>query len=133
MTTKYSKIHRGIQVAFFATSMLTTSVMAEPYDKFVAKSVPENQVLTGTFQGVVHEVSQSGGYTFLRMTVAGKEVWAATMTTAVPVHHTVTYQNPLIMKGFHSKSLNKTFDEILFISQVTVAATPAPATGSTAK
>ncbi len=53
-------------------------------------------------------------YTYLRLRTKEGEVWAAVPTAPVKVGAEVGIANPQAMNGFHSKTLNKTFDRIVF-------------------
>jgi hypothetical protein len=64
--------------------------------------------------GQVLEVLQVPSYTYLRLKTSGGEVWAAVPTVAVAEGATVGIANASTMTGFFSKSLDRTFDEILF-------------------
>lgn len=65
--------------------------------------------------GKVLTTMESGGYTYAEMEVAGKKVWFAGPVTPLKVGDQVTTAAGLPMKGFYSKSLDKTFDMIYFV------------------
>ena len=64
--------------------------------------------------GEVLEAQDVPGYTYLRLKTASGEEWAAVPTTKVAKGAKVTVVNPMVMQGFASKTLGKTFDRILF-------------------
>jgi hypothetical protein len=64
--------------------------------------------------GTVLEVKDVDQYTYLRLRTKEGEVWAAVPTAPVKVGADVTIASPQTMSGFHSKSLNRTFDRIVF-------------------
>jgi starvation-inducible outer membrane lipoprotein len=66
--------------------------------------------------GVVEEVMNGGGYTYVRVTQNGKTMWAAGPMAAVKVGDSIAWQGGSLMNNFASKSLNKTFDQIYFVS-----------------
>lgn len=72
--------------------------------------------------GTVAETMNGGGYTYLRLTTAAGEKWAAVPQSTVAVGDKVTLVNPMVMEHFASPTLKRSFDEILF-------ATLAPAGG----
>lgn len=83
---------------------------------------PSEAVLSGgaTSQGslpggIVEEVMNGGGYTYVRITQDGKTLWAAGPMVAVKVGDSIAWQGGSLMNNFASKSLNKTFDEIYFV------------------
>jgi hypothetical protein len=67
-----------------------------------------------TLVGTVLEVKDVDQYTYLRLRTKDGEVWAAVPTAPVKVGADVTIAGPQTMSGFHSKSLNRTFDRIVF-------------------
>jgi uncharacterized protein YdeI (BOF family) len=64
--------------------------------------------------GTVLEVKEVAPYSYLRLRTKEGEVWAAVPTAPVKVGADVTIASPQVMSGFHSKSLNRTFDRIVF-------------------
>ncbi len=68
----------------------------------------------GSLTGRVLETMDAATYTYLRLSTATGEQWAAIPTTAVTVGSEVTLTKPMVMKNFASKTLNRTFEEILF-------------------
>jgi hypothetical protein len=64
--------------------------------------------------GTVLEVKDVDPYTYLRLKTKDGEVWAAVPRVPVKVGANVSIANAQTMNGFHSKSLNRTFDRIVF-------------------
>jgi hypothetical protein len=56
----------------------------------------------------------AAGYTYLKLSTGGGEVWAAVNQTKVKKGQTVTVANAMEMNGFESKTLHRKFDRILF-------------------
>jgi hypothetical protein len=73
----------------------------------------------GSITGRVLETMDSGGYTYMKLSSDGGEVWAAVNATKVRKGQTVTVVNPMAMDGFESKTLHRKFDRILFGSLAT--------------
>lgn len=65
-------------------------------------------------EGKVLEVLQVPNYTYLKLQTAQGEVWAAVPTTEVKQGASVGLASAVPMEGFHSKTLNRTFDKIMF-------------------
>lgn len=86
----------------------------------------------GRLQGQVQEVVDGGSYTYLRIrTKNSGDVWAATMPTKLQKGASVVIADAMLMTNFHSKALNRTFDEIVFgTATVAGATTPPPAKGA---
>ena len=82
----------------------------------------------GRLQGQVQEVVDGGSYTYLRIrTKNSGDVWAATMPTKLQKGASVVIADAMLMTDFHSKALNRTFDEIVFGTARAADATTPPA------
>lgn len=65
-------------------------------------------------QGEVLEVKDAPPYTYLRLKTADGETWAAVTAAPVKKGERVAIQNPLVMRNFESRSLGRSFDQIVF-------------------
>jgi len=70
--------------------------------------------LTNALAGKVVETFNGGGYTYLRIATASGDQWAAVRETKIAKGATVTVDAQLTMEKFESKTLNRTFDRIVF-------------------
>ena len=68
----------------------------------------------GAISGKVVETMNSGGYTYVRLENSGKKMWVALPDSKVKVGQQVTCQPGMVMNNFTSKTLNRTFDSIIF-------------------
>lgn len=68
----------------------------------------------GSVQGRVLESLSAASYSYLKLSTAAGEQWVAVPNTGVPVGTQVTVLDPLEMKNFESKALDRTFDRVLF-------------------
>lgn len=66
--------------------------------------------------GVVKETMDSGGYTYILVDSNGIESWVAIPQSTVTVGQEVAYYDGMVMQNFESKSLNRTFDSVIFSS-----------------
>ena len=73
-------------------------------------------------RGLVKEVEMAGGYTYARVDVGGDEFWLATTMTALNPGEEVAWKDFAMMKHFKSKTLNREFDQILFVDRLFTAA-----------
>jgi hypothetical protein len=71
-------------------------------------------------QGTVVEAIPAAGYTYLRVSADGQERWLATNAMEVDEGATVSWGGGTLMHDFASKSLERTFDEILFVGTVKI-------------
>jgi len=67
-----------------------------------------------SLSGKVVETMNSGGYTYVSVENNGKKTWVALPATSVKVGQEVVCQPGMEMKNFTSKTLNRTFDSIIF-------------------
>lgn len=69
-------------------------------------------------EGVIKDVIHGGGYTYLEIEDAKKSYWIAVEGVDIPKGLEVRFQEEMRAKDFHSKSLNRTFDELMFASNL---------------
>ena len=83
-----------------------------------------------TVSGRVLETMDASGYTYMRLETSSGETWAAVNKTKVVKGDMVTVANAASMDGFQSKTLNRTFERIVFGTLAApggaAAAAPAP-------
>ncbi len=70
------------------------------------------------YEGVVVDVLQGGGYTYLHIDDTKKKYWVAVEGAPIQKGMEVRFQEELRAKNFESKALNRTFDEIMFASNL---------------
>lgn len=75
--------------------------------------------------GAVAETMDAGPYTYVRLKTASGDVWAAVNEASLKVGSEITIGNAMWMEKFESKTLNRTFDRILFGSLMTPGETSA--------
>lgn len=84
----------------------------------VAPATPTEAATTSTagqnITGKVMEYIDVSSYTYLRLKVGDKDVWAAVPKTPTEVGREVTVVNPIEMVDFESRTLNRTFPTIYF-------------------
>lgn len=69
-----------------------------------------------THTAKVMKTLNSGGYTYINVQEGSENYWIAMTERAVKVGDKITYNEQGWMQNFHSKTLNRTFDKILFAS-----------------
>lgn len=95
-----------------AACLLSTFLLAGPLAASAAP--PAQAVAAPSMMGTVLETKDAAGYTYLRLKTKDGEIWAAVPAAQVKVGATVTIEDPQVMSNFQSKTLNKTFDSIVF-------------------
>ena len=86
--------------------------------------------------GVVLETIAVESYTYSRLDMGGNEVWIASTPIQVSVGDAIRFSGEMLMTDFHSKELDRTFSEVLFVSVAEpvgggVSATPTAQSAST--
>jgi hypothetical protein len=72
-------------------------------------------------EGTVLQMMHAAGYTYMEVdTGADKPVWIAATMMRVKPQQKVKWTDAAVMKNFPSKTLHRTFDEILFVSNASV-------------
>ena len=66
--------------------------------------------------GKVLETMDSAGYTYLNVETPDGAKWVAVNQTPVTVGEEVTYMDGMVMQNFFSKTLDRTFPEVIFSS-----------------
>lgn len=71
-------------------------------------------------EGKVLSTLDAPGYTYMELANTEKKFWIAAPTTRVKVGDRVRFEQSLVMKNFNSKTLNRTFDQIIFVNSATI-------------
>jgi len=97
-----------------------------------ADAMPPSETAEGLVRdGEVLETMSAAGYTYLRVKTEDGEIWAAGPQTVLAVGERVNLGAGALMPAFESKALERTFDEIFFVSAIEVVGR-SDAAGSTA-
>jgi hypothetical protein len=108
-------------IAFLAVLVggaLLLGLKAKAGEKRITESSPPGSEI----KGVVKEARDSGGYTYVQVAQGKKEVWVALPLIEVKEGDEIEVDtvHALVMRNFYSRSLNRTFPEILFASRAKV-------------
>ncbi len=76
---------------------------------------------TTQYYGIVDKTQVSGGYTYILLETSDGPIWAATGQVKLAKGEKIRLNQAFPMHNFHAKSLNKTFDVILFAGSVSKA------------
>ena len=80
--------------------------------------------------GTVIETMNSSGYTYMLIESGAEKTWVAIPETTIEKGAEVTYNSGMVMKNFDSKTLNRTFESIIFSSGL-IGEKAAPVDGET--
>ena len=95
-----------------------TSPQADVYMKPLQDASPQD---ASSLSGKIVETMNSGGYTYLCIEKDGKKTWVAIPETKVSVGENISLPSGYEMVNFTSKTLNRTFEKIIFTTGPTSA------------
>ncbi|MGD0235886.1 MAG: hypothetical protein ABSC55_15290 [Syntrophorhabdales bacterium] len=75
-------------------------------------------------KGKVVSTMNAAGYTYIEVEEKGKKLWVAVMEVNVKVGDDVEFPDSPPMENFHSKTLNRTFDKVIFSPGIRVNGEP---------
>jgi hypothetical protein len=98
---------------------------------------PQEMAAGVDHKGKVVSTMNSAGYTYVEVDEKGKKLWVAVIETKVKTGDEVEFPDSPPMVGFYSKTLNRTFEKIIFSPIIkvngktqAVPAVPPAATGA---
>ncbi|MEA2116670.1 MAG: OB-fold nucleic acid binding domain-containing protein [Thermodesulfobacteriota bacterium] len=104
-----------ITAALAIALLFTGPALAE--EKKTAVSAASSVSMDGKpIKGKVLETMDAAGYTYIQVDASEGKVWVAIPQSKIEVGQEVLANPGMVMKDFESKSLNKTFDVIIFSS-----------------
>ena len=74
--------------------------------------------------GKVIEKMSAAGYNYLQVTENKNEYWIAVPSMEIEVGETIYFSKFMVMEDFNSPTIDKTFDEILFVEDARKSPTP---------
>jgi hypothetical protein len=89
----------------------------DPHAGMKTQEVPPGMA---AHKGKVLQKIDTAGYTYLEIEEKGQKLWVAVLKTEVQKGDTVEIPESPVMVNFTSKTLNRTFDEILFAAGIRV-------------
>ena len=111
---KFQKIAITFLALAMSFTLFGTAALAFPGAQGQPQQAPANAPSMTAAKGTVVETMNSGGYTYVLLDNGGQKSWAAIPNTEVKVGQEVELAPGMVMNGFSSRSLGRTFDAILF-------------------
>ena len=102
-----------------AAFAVTGIAFAEPQPNAPARQPAATSQFTN--KGKVLDVLDASIYTYIQVSTDKDPVWLAASKTTVAKGANIRYPNGAVMNNFYSKSLNRTFDTIIFLDKIEVA------------
>ncbi|UCH94280.1 MAG: hypothetical protein JSV88_28985 [Candidatus Aminicenantes bacterium] len=109
-------MNRKIMMIMMMSLLITTTFFWAAAEKQAAAPQQEKK----TYTGRVISTMDSGGYTYIEFEENGRKLWAAGPLTLVYVGDLIYISDAVTMNNFHSKTLNRTFESILFTFSIRV-------------
>jgi hypothetical protein len=128
---------KKISILIIAISALFLAQCNEPASKVAQEQMQNEQMPQDTlinqnkpfYQGTIMETIDAGGYTYLKIKEdldghvheeghEHKDFWIAVEKTPAKVGDVVRFQKELVTEQFYSKILDRTFDELMFASNL---------------
>ena len=72
----------------------------------------------------VTEIIEAGGYNYLQVSENKNDYWIAVPSMEIEVGETVYFSKFMVMEEFNSPTIDRTFDEILFVEDARKSPTP---------
>ena len=98
----------------------STQVMAlhhEPKDS-QSPHAPSGKIANN--EGIVVDVIDTTGYTYMELENGGNRFWIAAPTTKVNKGDRIRFVQDMVMTNFTSKTLNRTFGTLVFVSSTEI-------------
>jgi hypothetical protein len=111
-----------------ATTSMGGKCVAAP-DTMAANAATRAEV---AYKGTVMETMNASRYTYARIDTGKEKIWVAGPVAEIKVGDLVSVGTGILNKEFHSKTLNRTFDEIRFVDAIMTGGDTCGNTGAVA-
>lgn len=123
LATGVSAVKPGDRIAWRDYAVMSNFVsksLNREFDSilFVDRVFPESSLASKSHRGKVVETMNAAGYSYIQVEENGTRVWLAVPVTAIEVGQTISWSSGTPMRNFTSQSLNRSFDEIYFVTAV---------------
>jgi hypothetical protein len=112
-------IHRAniivILLFGFSFSLLNTGITNSAYAE-QNDSITNHQTASNKIQGKITDIIDASGYTYAEVDTGKQKVWAAGPVTPLKIGDVIAFSTGMPMENFHSKSMNRDFPIIYFVS-----------------
>jgi membrane protein implicated in regulation of membrane protease activity len=132
--TRYPYEGYDMKLTLTAVAILTVISLASCRPKEQAEapreepiqSTPQHGASAGGHTGTVQEVIQANAYTYLSVKEQDDVYWVAITKRDMKVGEKVSFAGALEMKNFTSKDLQRTFESIYFVSEISAESPASP-------
>ncbi len=117
------KFHSAVLVTALGTSLMLAGCSDEGSAKKESAAASAEKVAApvaaaklGPNEGLVTSSVNAGGYTYVEIDQNGKTLWLAGPQSNLQQGSKISWGQGAVMSNFTSKTLNRTFNEIMFVS-----------------
>jgi len=123
LATAISSIQPGDKIAWKDHAVManfTSKALGRTFKQilFVAQVRPESDLASRSHSGTVINSMNSAGYSYIQVEENGAQVWLAVPETHIEPGQSIRWDGGAPMRNFTSQSLNRSFDEIFFVSAI---------------
>jgi len=102
-----------------AMGSFTSKALDRTFDEvFFVMNFQGNEDALLEASGIAAQVVSAAGYTYVEVEAEAGSFWLAGPETEITEGAQVEWKGPMVMKDFHSPSLDRTFSEIVFVDSV---------------
>lgn len=126
LATAMVALQPGQEIAWKDYAMMASfksRALNQEFDQilFVDRVINPAASVAAQRQGIVAESMDAAGYSFIRVEENGGSVWLAAPSIQVKVGQSIQWSGGGQMRNFNSRSLNRVFEEIIFVNKVNVS------------
>ncbi len=102
-----------MKIHYIIIASLIGFLLLSPLQAQDAEKMPNNE-------GIVVSMIDTTGYTYIELENNGKSFWIAAPTTKVEAGDHIRFVESMAMNNFTSKTLDRTFHRLIFVSSTMV-------------
>lgn len=127
LATMASAVQPGMKIAWQQYAVMndfSSKALGRDFDRilFVDRVFAhEAETAAAPRRGIVTESMTAAGYSFIRVDENGSSVWLAAPQTPVDAGQSIEWSGGSLMRNFTSRSLDRIFEEIIFVGAVVVS------------
>lgn len=121
LATAMTALQPGQSIAWQDYTMMTnfkSKALNQEFDQILFVDRLVDSAAMAQHRGIVAESMNAAGYSFIRVDENGQSTWLAAPETSIKIGQSIRWQGGTQMRNFTSRSLNRVFDKIIFVSTV---------------
>jgi len=109
-----------LAASLLALPLVTACQQEKPQPAQSEAPQAQSQAPAAGKSGTVVETMNAAGYTYVQVDTGSEKIWAAAPEFKVAVGDAVVVPEGMVMPNYESKTLQRTFDNILFVDQILI-------------